>query len=85
MKIQITLSEDRDATREELAAAGIDPSGVAQLGYDHVPDAPKGAFANYPKPHRAPPLNEEGAENDYRSSVLARLNDKRISGVGRAD
>ena len=85
MKISITLSEDRDATREELAAAGIDPSGVAQLGYDHVPDAPKGAFTNYTKPHRAPPPNEEGAEHDYRSGVLARLHEKRISGVGRAD
>ncbi|PIZ31241.1 MAG: hypothetical protein COY40_02585, partial [Alphaproteobacteria bacterium CG_4_10_14_0_8_um_filter_53_9] len=47
MKVQITLSDDREAVRAELAAAGVDASGVADLGYDAVPDVPKQAFATY--------------------------------------
>jgi len=47
MKIQITHSENRESVRKELTAAGITTDGVADLGYDHVPDAPKQAFANY--------------------------------------
>ncbi|MCP5404748.1 MAG: lipoyl synthase [Pseudomonadaceae bacterium] len=38
-KVQIVLSEDRDAVRAELAAAGIPTEGVAELNYGDVPDA----------------------------------------------
>lgn len=83
MKISITHSENRADVRAELEAAGITTDGVADLGYDHVPDAPKGAFANYTKRtagDSAPPVNEEGAEHDYRAEVRARLDSRRVSG-----
>jgi lipoic acid synthetase len=47
MKIQIALSEDREAVKTELAEAGIPTDGVAQLNYEHIPDAPKQAFNLY--------------------------------------
>lgn len=37
-KVQIVLSEDRDAVKAELAAAGISTEGVAELNYGDVPD-----------------------------------------------
>ncbi len=37
-KVQIVLSEDRDAVRAELEAAGISTEGVAELNYADVPD-----------------------------------------------
>jgi lipoic acid synthetase len=47
MKIQIALSEDRETVKTELAQAGIPTDGVAQLNYEHIPDAPKQAFNLY--------------------------------------
>src|SRR5262245_41954667 len=47
MKVQIVLSEDRQAVRAELEAAGVSTEGVAELGYEAVPDAPKKAFSLY--------------------------------------
>lgn len=46
-KVQIVLSEDRAATRAELEREGIPSEGVAELGYEAVPDAPKKAFNLY--------------------------------------
>lgn len=37
-KAPATLSSDREAVRAELEAAGIDTGGVADLGWDAVPD-----------------------------------------------
>lgn len=39
VKIQITQTDSQTAARAELASIGVDPSGVADLGYEHVPDA----------------------------------------------
>jgi len=47
MKVQIALSEDREAVVAELEREGIPTDGVAKLGYDDVPDAPKQAFNLY--------------------------------------
>lgn len=41
VQIQIEEPEDRNAIRAELEEAGIDPSGVADLGYENEQDAPK--------------------------------------------
>jgi len=90
MKITLTHSENREDIRQELAAAGIPTDGVAELGYDHVPDAPKAAFDTYKNTtidhrpsiiDRAPPPNEEGPEHDYRAGVRARLDARRVTGV----
>jgi lipoic acid synthetase len=35
----IPAEDDRDAVRAELASTGLDPEAVADLGYDHIPDA----------------------------------------------
>jgi lipoic acid synthetase len=90
MKIHITHSEDREATRQELAAAGIPTDGVADLGYADVPDAPKAAFAAYSKRTKgdsAPPPNEEGKGADFRNTPNSQLPTpnaiRRISGIGR--
>lgn len=83
MKISITHSENRASVRAELEAAGITTDGVADLGYDHVPDAPKAAFSEYAKRTKgdgAPPINEEGPQHDYRAEVRARLDARRVSG-----
>lgn len=93
-KVQIVLSEDRDAVRAELAAAGIPTEGVAELNYADVADAAprpeKLAFVGSSHPgFRAPPkVDSEGTselEPSYRDAKLADLRSRRISGVGRAD
>jgi lipoyl synthase len=90
MKINITLSENREDVRAELAAAGIPTDGVAELNYEAMPNVAKlpnqhTHIPAYQHTHRAPPPNEEGPEHDYRAGVLKRLEGKRISGVGRAE
>ena len=42
-KVQIVMDTDdqnREAIRQELASAGIDATGVSDLGYESVADAP---------------------------------------------
>lgn len=93
-KVQIVLSEDRDAVRAELAAAGISTEGVAELNYGEVADAaPRPAeltaAGSSHAGFRAPPrVDSEGTselEPSYRDKVLEGLRGRRISGVGRAD
>lgn len=93
-KVQIVLSEDRDAVRAELAAAGIPTEGVAELNYAGVADvaARPAALAGAGSSHggfRAPPMvDSEGTselEPSYRDRKLDDLRGRRISGVGRAD
>lgn len=93
-KVQIVLSEDRDAVRAELAAAGIPTEGVAELNYADVADAMArpaglaGVGSSHPGFRAPPKVDSEGTselEPSYRDAKLADLRGRRISGVGRAD